>query len=42
MYKGATVEFFVKKHLLMQRVEISHSMEGNSVNGIQLQMVIDK
>ena len=44
MHKNSTVEveFFVKKHLLMQRVEITHNMQGNGVNGIQSQMVIDK
>jgi len=44
VYKSSTVEveFFVKKHLLMQRVEISHNMQGNGVNGIQSQIVLDK
>ena len=44
VHKNSTVEveFFAKKHLLMQRVEITHSIQGNSVNGIQSQMVMDK
>jgi len=44
VYKKSTVEveFFVKKHLIMQKVEICHNLEGNGVNGIQLQVVMDK
>ena len=44
VHKNSTVEveFFAKKHLLMQRVEITHSIQGNGVNGIQSQMVMDK
>ena len=44
VHKNSTVEveFFAKKHLLMQRVEITHIIQGNGVNGIQSQMVMDK
>ena len=44
VHKNSTVEveFFAKKHLLTLRVEITHNMQGNGVNGIQSLMVMDK
>jgi len=44
VYKNSKVEveLFVKKHIVMQRVEITHNIEGNGVNGTKAQMIMDK
>merc|ERR1719427_133277 len=42
VFKNSKVEFFMKKLLAMQKVDISHNIHGNGVNNMQTQLARDK